>query len=155
MMLSGLAHQARLRLRAQTGLSGGVVALGLITAVSAVAGFCFLCVAAFIWITVHYDALTAGLALGIIFLLATIVAASLCVYLNKRISETARVEAVLASQQNPSAWLDPRLLVVGLQIGRAIGLRRLLPVAAVGLLAALGSREWLAHGGRKAQDAQQ
>jgi hypothetical protein len=154
-MFSGLANQARLRFRAQTGLSGSVVTLGLITAVSAAAAFCFLCVAAFVWITVHYDALTAGLALGIIFLLVTIVAASLCVYLSKRISETARVEAALASQQNPSAWLDPRLLVIGLQIGRAIGLRRLLPVAAVGLLAALGSREWFAHADRKAQDPQQ
>jgi hypothetical protein len=142
-MFNGLVRHARLRLQAQTGLSGAVVILAMIAAASAIAAFCFLCVAAFVWIATRYDAFTAGVVLGILFLLVTIVAAGLCVYSSKRAAEAARTEAASSAAQAGSL-LDPRLLVIGLQIAQTIGLRRLLPVALVGVLAALGSREWFA-----------
>jgi hypothetical protein len=148
-MFSGMIRQARLRLQAQTGLGTGVVAWSLVAAISAATAFLFLCVAAFVWIADRYDAFTAGLSLGIVFLLVTFVATSICIHMSKRTAEMARVAAAASP---PSALpLDPRLVAVGLEIGRAIGLRRLIPVAAVGLLAALGGREWFAQANRKSR----
>jgi hypothetical protein len=49
--------------------------------------------------------------------------------------------ALAARSQTP--WLDPKYLGVGMQIGRAIGWRRLVPLAAVGILAAGIAKEWI------------
>jgi predicted MFS family arabinose efflux permease len=41
--------------------------------------------------------------------------------------------------------LDPKLMAMGYQVGQAIGWRRIASLAAVGLLAAGLTREWLSH----------
>jgi hypothetical protein len=56
----------------------------------------------------------------------------------------ARAERELAARNN-SPWFDPKMMGIGLQIGHAIGWRKLVPLAAVGVIAAGLAREWFAH----------
>ena len=39
-------------------------------------------------------------------------------------------------------WLDPKFLAVGLQVGKSVGMRRIVPLFAAGLLAATLAKEW-------------
>jgi hypothetical protein len=54
----------------------------------------------------------------------------------------AREKVNATAQQTPSWLLDPRMAAIGLEFGRVIGFKRLIPIAAVGILLALGSRDW-------------
>jgi hypothetical protein len=84
--------------------------------------------------------LAAALALGGMFLLITIVALICCLSSQRRtVASAKRALAV----RGHAAWLDPKLLGAGLQVGRAIGWRRLVPLAAVGVVAAGLAKEWI------------
>jgi hypothetical protein len=41
--------------------------------------------------------------------------------------------------------VDPALLAVGLEIGKALGWKKTLPLAAIGIVAAGIAREWSSH----------
>jgi hypothetical protein len=73
----------------------------------------------------------------------TVVALIVCQIAHSRTVEQARI--ALAARAN-TPWLDPRMLGVGLQLGRSIGLRRLIPLIGVGLLAAGLAKEWAGSG---------
>ncbi len=66
--------------------------------------------------------------------------------IRRRTSERAQLE--LAARQN-AGLLDPKILAIGLQVGRAVGWHRLLSVATAGALIA-GLAKELRH--REAQD---
>ena len=100
----------------------------------------FLIVAGFVALAERYGPLIAALALGGLFLLITIVAVVCCLSSQRQTAAAAQL-ALAARSQAP--WLDPRYLGVGIQIGRAIGWRRLIPLAAVGVLAAGLAKEWI------------
>jgi hypothetical protein len=44
--------------------------------------------------------------------------------------------------RSQSPWFDPATLGIALQVGRSIGLRRIAPLAAAGVLAAALAKEW-------------
>jgi hypothetical protein len=99
----------------------------------------FFIFAAYIALAERYGSLTAALALGGLFLLTTIIALICCLSSQRRTVASAKLALAARS---PAPWLDPKLLGAGLQIGRAIGWRRLVPLAAVGVLAAGLAKEW-------------
>jgi len=53
-----------------------------------------------------------------------------------RAAERRAVEAEAERNRNPEWWQDPAILLTGLQVARTIGLRRLLPILAVGAVIA-------------------
>jgi hypothetical protein len=61
----------------------------------------------------------------------------------------ARLELAARSH---AGWLDPKFLTVGIEIGRAIGWRRVVMLAAAGLLAAGLGKEWFGSGARKPKE---
>jgi hypothetical protein len=92
----------------------------------------FLCAAVFILVLDRYGPVQACLAGAGIFLLLTLAAAGL--YLAcKREAEKRAARAAKAAAQN--VFADPMLIATGLQIVRAIGVKRLIPILAVGGLA--------------------
>ncbi|HEY6259435.1 MAG TPA: hypothetical protein VIY51_26950 [Xanthobacteraceae bacterium] len=99
----------------------------------------FLCVALFVWLSNRYDAVAAGLILAGIFLLIAILAGVAGLLARLRNMERARRELAARSQ---ASWLDPKFLAVGVEIGRAIGWRRIITLAAFGLFAAGLGKEW-------------
>jgi hypothetical protein len=139
-MMSGWLRHLELTFKSKTGLGTGVLAWGLIAILGAAATLVFLIIAGFIALAERYGPLIAALALGGLFLLITVVAVACCLSSQRRTAAGATL-ALAARSQAP--WLDPRYLGVGVQIGRAIGWRRLVPLAAVGVLAAGLAQEWI------------
>jgi hypothetical protein len=134
--------------QARTGLSVQVLVWLAVAAIAAAAAFVFLCVAAFLWLANRYGGATAALLLGGSFLVIVAVALLASLLTRHRNREQARRE--LASQRQ-ATWFDPRLLAIGLQVGQAIGWRKLASLAAVAVLAAGVSREWLSREGGDSQ----
>ena len=142
-----LRHIA-LNAKARTGLGPQLVVWFLIAVLSLALALGFLCAAAFVWLAGRYDAVTAGLMLGGVFLSIAIIAAVACLMARLRNIERARRELAARSQ---ASWLDPKFVAIGVEIGRALGWRRLMALAAVGLLAAGLGKEWLGSGGKKSE----
>ena len=149
-MLTGLVQNLRLRAEARTGLSGAVVVFTLIAAMSGVAAFVFFVFAGFIWLAERYSPLTAALIVAGAFVLIAIFCALGAVLSQRRTSERAKRALALRSQ---SPFFDPATLGIALQIGRSIGLRRIAPLAAAGVLAAALAREWFRD--RRGDDQQE
>jgi hypothetical protein len=148
--MSGWLRHFTLNAQARTGFSSQVAVWAAVAAAASTVALVFLLIAAFIWLAGRYDALTAGLVLGGVFVLIALVAIVACLIARRRNMERARLE--LAARSSSASLLDPKLLAMGFQIGQAIGWRRLASLAAVGLLAAGLAKEWFASDKPPAQD---
>jgi hypothetical protein len=137
--MSGWLRHLELTVKSKTGLSSGVLAWGLVAILGAAATLGFFIFASFIVLAERYGSLTAALALAGLFLLITIVASICCLSSQRRTIANAKLALAVRSH---AVWLDPKLLGAGLQIGRAIGWRRLASLTAVGVLAAGLASEW-------------
>lgn len=142
--MEGWVHYFTLKAKAKTGLGSDVVAWGIAALLCAAAALIFVIFAAFIVLADNYGPLTAALILAAVFLLVAILAGVLCLRSHRSIATNAKL--ALAARGN-THLLDPKLLGIGLQVIRTIGLRKLLPLAAVGILAGGLAREWI--GSRK------
>jgi hypothetical protein len=130
-----------LNAKARTGFGPQLVVWFLVAALSLTLALAFFCVAAFVWLAGRYDPLTAGLILGGVFLALAIIAAIAGWVARQRNIERARIE--LAARSN-AGWLDPKFLAIGIELGRTLGWRRLITLAAAGLFAAGAAKEWFA-----------
>jgi hypothetical protein len=137
--MKGWLRHLELTVKSKTGLGADVLVWALLAVLGAAATLGFLIGAAFIGLAERYGPLTAALALGGLFLAITITAVACCLASQRRTVASAKLELAARSH---SPWLDPKFLGVGVQIGRAIGWRRLVPLAAVGVLAAGIAKEW-------------
>jgi hypothetical protein len=92
----------------------------------------FLCAAAFIAVLNHYGPVEACFAGAAIFFAVTLIAAGTYMVRKRQIEARAAARAKTAAS---SLLADPALLVTGIQIVRALGVKRLIPILAVGGLA--------------------
>jgi hypothetical protein len=138
-MLTGLVQNLRLRAEARTGFSGAVVVFALIAAIAGLVAFVFFVFAGFIWLAERYSPLTAALIVAGAFMLIAILCALGAVLAQRRTSERAKRALAVRSQ---SPLFDPAMLGIALQLGRTIGLRRIVPLVAAGILAAALAKEW-------------
>jgi membrane associated rhomboid family serine protease len=88
----------------------------------------FLCAAAFVFVLQSYGAVAACLVLAGIFLLIAIIAAVTYTVRKRQLEARARERRTKAAH----LLADPVVLTTGLQIARAVGLKRLIPLIAVG-----------------------
>ncbi|MCK1746242.1 hypothetical protein IVA80_37130 [Bradyrhizobium sp. 139] len=94
---------------------------------------CFLCAAAFILVLEKYGPVQACLAGAGIFFLLTLTAAGSYWGYKREIRKRAQIAAERAAKSTAQSMLsDPMLLATGVQIVRAIGVKRLLPILAIG-----------------------
>jgi hypothetical protein len=108
------------------------------TSLAAMAAIClfittaFLCAAAFIAVLNRYGPVEACFAGAAIFFVVTLIAAGTYVLRKRQIEarDAARAKAAASS-----LFADPALLVTGIQIVRALGMKRLLPILAIGGIA--------------------
>jgi hypothetical protein len=109
-----------------------------LTSLAALAGFAllvttsFLCAALFVYVLQHYGLIQACLAGGAVFLVVTLIAAGCYLVRKNQIKARAKDTAKSAAQ---TMLADPMLVAAGLQVIRAIGIKRLIPILAVGGLA--------------------
>jgi hypothetical protein len=93
----------------------------------------FLCAAAFISVLQKYGPVQACLAGAGIFFLLTLTAAGSYWGYKRQVQTRARIAAERAAKSAAQSVIaDPMLLATGLQIVRAIGVKRLLPILAIG-----------------------
>lgn len=115
--------------------TGTALRLSSLAAAAAVGLFittCFLCAAAFIFVLQKYGPIEACLTGATIFFVVTLIAAISYMVRKKQIR--ARAEEA-AKSVGRSMLADPMVLAAGLQVVRAIGVKRLIPLLAVGGLA--------------------
>jgi hypothetical protein len=92
----------------------------------------FLCAAAFIAVLNRYGPVEACFAGAAIFFVVTLIAAGTYMLRKRQIEARAAARAKAAAS---SMLADPALLVTGIQIVRALGIKRLLPILAIGGIA--------------------
>jgi len=122
----------------------GAAALALFIAIS------FLCAAAFVYVLQNYGLVQACLTGAAVFFVVTLIATG-CYMVRKSRVKARAAEAARSAAHSPLA--DPMLIAAGVQLIRAIGVKKLIPLLAVGGLALgmLASRN--AHAGDDAPEA--
>ena len=99
----------------------------------------FLCAALFVYVLQKYGPIEACLAGAGVFFLVTLIAA-VCYMVRKnqiraRAEQAAREAARSAKSAASNMLADPMLLAAGLQVVRAIGVKKLVPILAIGAVA--------------------
>jgi ABC-type transport system involved in multi-copper enzyme maturation permease subunit len=123
-ILDGISASTGTAVRLTSLAAGAAFALFITT--------CFLCAAAFISVLQKYGPVQACLAgAGVFFLLTLTAAVSYWAY-KRELRREAHIAAERAAKAAPSMLADPMLLATGLQIVRAVGVKRLLPILAIG-----------------------
>ncbi|HEY3890899.1 MAG TPA: hypothetical protein VGM00_02960 [Bradyrhizobium sp.] len=111
----------------------GAAALALFIATS------FLCAAAFVYVLQNYGLVQACLTGAAVFFVVTLIATGCYMVRKNRVTARA-AEAAKSAARSPLA--DPMLIAAGAQLIRAIGVKKLIPLLAVGglVLGVLASR---------------
>jgi hypothetical protein len=139
-MLKNLQNNIILWVQAKTGLSVGfLISLGVAGGAVALA-FIFLCATAYAWLSIQLGPVFGGLAVAGLFLLIAVIGAAASALSRRQTRQRAIVERA-ARAQGTRALIDPNVLSVAMQAGRALGWQRLIPLALLGFLAAQWVRE--------------
>lgn len=139
-MLKGWMHDITLAIQARSGVTPALLVSIAIAALASITAFAFLCVALYDWLALELGSIAAGLIVAGIFVLVALVAAFVGAMARRRARERAILER--AARAHASSWLlDPKILGVAMQAGRALGWERIVPVALLGFLAAQWARE--------------
>jgi hypothetical protein len=109
-----------------------LTSLAVLVAIALFITVSFLCAAGFVYMLQTYGPIAACLTGAAIFLLVALVSAAIYVARKKR----ARARAAEATKSAlHSALSDPMLVTAGIQVIRAVGVKRLIPILALGGLA--------------------
>ena len=119
-------------LKESTGTTVRITSLVVAAAVGLFITTCFLCAAAFVFVLQHYGLVQACLTGAAVFFIVTLIAA-ISYMVRKR--QTQKRIAAAARTAAQSAFADPMLMAAGLQVVRALGIKRLLPILAIGGIA--------------------
>ena len=123
-----------------------LTSLAMAAAMALLVTTAFLCAAAFVFVLQNYGPVQACLTGAAIFFVVAMIAAG-CYMMRKRQIE-ARAEEIARTAKSTAHTVlsDPMLVTAGIQIIRAVGVKRLIPILAVGGLA-LGFLASRANGG--------
>lgn len=122
--------------RESTGSALRQTSLAIAVAISLFITTSFLCAAAFVFVLQKYGLLQACLAGAGVFFVATLLAA-ICYAVRKRQIRRKPVEQAKehAKSAMQTALSDPMMLAAGLQIIRTVGIKRMIPLIAIGGIA--------------------
>src|SRR5512143_1016587 len=127
-IIDGISTSTGTTIRLTSLAAGAAIALFITTS--------FLCAAVFILLLEKYGPVQACLAGAGVFFLLTLAAAVSYLAYKRDVAKRAELAAARAAKSTAQSMLaDPMLLATGLQIVRAIGIKRLVPILAIGGLA--------------------
>ena len=95
----------------------------------------FLCAAAFVFVLQNYGPVQACLTGAAIFFVVALIAAGCYMMRTRQIEARADQAAKAAKSTAQTVLSDPAMVAMGIQVIRAIGVKRLIPILAVGGLA--------------------
>ncbi len=144
-MLKSFTHDITLAIQARTGASPGLLVWAAVMLFASLTAFVFLCVTLYQWLSLQFDGVVGGLIAAAIFVLIAAFAAVICTLARRRARERAILERA-ARARAPSWLLDPKILSIGVQAGRALGWQRIVPIALLGFMAAQWAREHRSRG---------
>jgi hypothetical protein len=122
--------------RESTGRALRLTSLAAAAALALFVTTSFLCAAAFVFVLDRYGLVQACLAGAAVFFVVTMITAGAYMARKQQIEKQAKARAAEAAKSAVhSALADPMLVAAGLQVIRAIGVKRLIPILAVGGLA--------------------
>lgn len=125
--------------RSGAGSAVRIACLGIVMAISLFVMTGFLAAAAFMYVLPREGAVTACFAGGGVFFVIALLAAtvySVRQQQEQRRAEEAAARAAQAARSTAASFLsDPATLAIGLQIVRTVGVRRMLPLLAIGGIA--------------------
>jgi len=139
-MFKSWMHDITLAIQARSGVSPALFVSLAVVAVASLTAFVFLCVAAYAWLSLQFGAIYAGLIEAGAFVVIALLGAVVLSVSRRRTKQRAMLERA-ARSQGASWLLDPKLLNVAMQAGRALGWQRITALALLGLLAAQWARE--------------
>ena len=134
-MLKNLQNNIILWVQAQTGLSVGFVISLAVAGGAAVLAFVFLCVTGYAWLSIQIGPVFGGLVMTGVFLLIAVLGGAASALARGRTRQRAVLERA-ARAQGTKALINPKVLNVAMQAGRALGWQGLIPLALLGFLAA-------------------
>jgi hypothetical protein len=115
-----------------TGAALRLTSLAAAVALSLFITTSFLCAAAFVFVLQRYGPVEACLSGAAVFFVVTLIAAG---YYIVRKNQIKARKAATAKSAVQTALADPMLVAAGIQVIRAIGVKRLIPILALGGLA--------------------
>ena len=118
--------------RDSTGTAVRLTSLAAAAALALLVTTSFLCAALFVFVLQKYGPIEACLTGAGVFFVVTLIAATAYMVRKNRIKARARETAKSAAH---GMLADPMLVATGIQLVRAIGIKRLVPILAVGGLA--------------------
>jgi hypothetical protein len=95
----------------------------------------FLCAALFVFVLQKYGPIEACLTGAAVFFVVTLIAAGCYIARKNKVEARVVPAAETAKSAVHSALADPMLVAAGIQVVRAIGIKKLIPILAVGGLA--------------------
>jgi hypothetical protein len=143
-MLKSFMHDMVLSVQSKTGITRTFITWLCIATLAAIFAFVFLCVAGYDWLALQVGGVYAGLIIAAGFVLVAVIGMIVCGVARRRARERA-ILARAARAHAPSWLLDPKILAMGVQIGRELGWQRIVPVALLGFMAAQWAREHRQH----------
>ncbi|MBI5264686.1 MAG: hypothetical protein HY852_23060 [Bradyrhizobium sp.] len=118
-----------------TGSAMRLTSLALATGIALFVTIAFLCAAAFVFVLQRYGLVAACLTGAAVFFIVTLIGAGFYMAHRTRLEREAAQAAEAAKSATQSFLTDPMVRAAGLQAVRAIGIKRLIPLLAVGGLA--------------------
>jgi hypothetical protein len=119
-------------IRTSTGTAVRQTSLAAIAAICLFITTAFLCAAAFIAVLDRYGPVEACFAGAAIFFICTLIAAVIYLVRKRQIEARAAARAKAAAN---NLLADPALLATGIQLVRLVGVKRIVPILAIGGLA--------------------
>ena len=118
-----------------TGTALRLTSLAAAVAVALFITTSFLCAAAFVFVLQRYGLIEACLTGAGVFFVVAMIAAGCYMVRKKQVEARAARAAETAKSAVQTALADPVLVAAGIQVIRAIGVKRLIPILALGGLA--------------------
>jgi hypothetical protein len=115
-----------------TGTALRLTSLAAMAAFALLVTISFLCAALFVYVLQEYGPIEACLTGAAVFFVVTLIAAVCYMVRKNRIKTRAKETAKSAAQ---TMLADPMLVAAGIQVIRAVGIKRLIPILAIGGLA--------------------
>jgi hypothetical protein len=142
-------------LKDSTGTALRLTSLAAAAAAALFIATSFLCAAAFVFVYQRYGLVEACLTGAGVFSVAAVIAAGCYMARKKQVEARAARAAETTKSAMQTALSDPMLVAAGLQVIRAIGVKKLIPILAVGglVLGFLASRNSSGHSDDEAPEA--
>ena len=135
-MIKNWLRDAALLVQSRSGITPGFLVWIFVAVFALSTAFVFLCVAAYVWLSQSFGGIHAGLIVAGFFILAALIAAAIAAATRRRARERAILQRAARAHASSSWLLDPKILAVAMQAGRAVGWQRIIPIALLGFLAA-------------------